>query len=193
MGCHFLPQCMKAKSENEIAQSCPTLRDPMDCSSPGSSIRGIFQARVLEWGAIAFSIKVRHLTPNDPGKGCKHDFPVTRVKGKNQEEGRGRGETGCERCPPAAPLRTGVSGASQGTPVSPHQPPCLRCCSSCPSRPLALPIVPIQPVPLLGIPQCSSMVPSFGVHALGLTLTCPTTSLATQGNIYNCVHSSHSC
>ena len=47
---------MKVKSESEIAQSCPTLSDPMDCSLPGSSIHGIFQARVLEWGAIAFSI-----------------------------------------------------------------------------------------------------------------------------------------
>ena len=46
---------MKVKSENEVAQSCLTLRDPMDCSLPGSSIHGIFQARVLEWGAIAFS------------------------------------------------------------------------------------------------------------------------------------------
>ena len=46
---------MKVKSENEVAQSCPTLSDPMDCSLPGSSILGIFQARVLEWGAIAFS------------------------------------------------------------------------------------------------------------------------------------------
>ena len=54
-GCHFLLQCMKVKSESEVAQSCPTLRDPMDCSPPGSSIHGICQARVLEWGAIAFS------------------------------------------------------------------------------------------------------------------------------------------
>ena len=46
---------MKVKSESEIAQSCPTLNDPMDCSLPGSSIHGIFQARGLEWGAIAFS------------------------------------------------------------------------------------------------------------------------------------------
>ena len=46
---------MKVKSESEVAQSCPTLSDPMDCSLPGSSIYGIFQARVLEWGAIAFS------------------------------------------------------------------------------------------------------------------------------------------
>ena len=53
VGCHFLPQCVKVKSESEVAQSCPTLRDPMDCSLPGSSIHGIFQARVLEWGAIA--------------------------------------------------------------------------------------------------------------------------------------------
>ena len=53
VGCHFLLQCMKVKSESEVAQSCPTLSDPMDCSLPGSSIHGIFQARVLEWGAIA--------------------------------------------------------------------------------------------------------------------------------------------
>ena len=55
VGCHFLLQCMKVKSESEVAQSWPTLCDPMDCSPPGSSVHGIFQARVLEWGAIAFS------------------------------------------------------------------------------------------------------------------------------------------
>ena len=55
VGCHFLLQCMKVKSESEVAQSCPTLSDPMDSSLPGSSAHGIFQARVLEWGAIAFS------------------------------------------------------------------------------------------------------------------------------------------
>ena len=55
VGCHFLLQCMKVKSESEVAQLCSTLSDPMDCSPPGSSIHGIFQARVLEWGAIAFS------------------------------------------------------------------------------------------------------------------------------------------
>ena len=55
VGCHFLLQCMKVKSEREVTQSCPTLSDPMDCSLPGSSIHGILQARVLEWGAIAFS------------------------------------------------------------------------------------------------------------------------------------------
>ena len=55
VGCHFLLQCMKVKSEREVTQSCPTLSDPMDCSPPGSSIHGIFQARGLEWSAIAFS------------------------------------------------------------------------------------------------------------------------------------------
>ena len=58
VGCHFLLQCMKVKTESEVTQSCLTLSDPMDCSPPGSSIRGIFQARVLEWGAIAFSKEV---------------------------------------------------------------------------------------------------------------------------------------
>ena len=55
VGCHFLLQYMKVKSESEVAQSCPTLSDPMDCSFPGSSVHGIFQARLLEWGSIAFS------------------------------------------------------------------------------------------------------------------------------------------
>ena len=57
VGCHFFLQCMKVKSEREVAQSCLTLRDTMDCSPPGSSIHGIFQARVVEWDAIAFSEK----------------------------------------------------------------------------------------------------------------------------------------
>ena len=55
VGCHFLFQCMQVKSESKVAQSCPTLSDPMDCSPPGSSVHGIFQARVLEWVASAFS------------------------------------------------------------------------------------------------------------------------------------------
>ena len=55
VGCHFLLQCMKVKSESEVTQSCLTPSNPMDCSPPGSSVHGIFQARVLEWGAVAFS------------------------------------------------------------------------------------------------------------------------------------------
>ena len=55
VGCHFLLQFMKVKSESEVAQWCLTLSNPFDCSLPGSSAQGIFQARVLEWVAIAFS------------------------------------------------------------------------------------------------------------------------------------------
>ena len=57
VGCHFLLQCMKVKNESEVAQLCLTLHNPMDCSLLGSSIHGIFQARVLEWVAVAFSEK----------------------------------------------------------------------------------------------------------------------------------------
>ena len=59
VGCHFLLQCMKVKSESEVTQSCPTPSDSMDCSLPGSFVHRIFEARVLEWGAIAFSRKQR--------------------------------------------------------------------------------------------------------------------------------------
>ena len=73
VGCHFLLQCMKVKSESEVAQSC--LSDPMDCSLPGSSIHGIFQARVLEWGAMRWPqtliskdfCKAGDLSPQDSG------------------------------------------------------------------------------------------------------------------------------
>ena len=56
VGCHFLLQCMKVKSESEVAQLCPTPSNPMDCSLPGSSVHGIFQARVLKWGAIVTQV-----------------------------------------------------------------------------------------------------------------------------------------
>ena len=61
VGCYFLLQCMKVKSEREVIQSCLTLNDPMDCSPTGSSVHGIFQARVLEWVAIAFSAKIPYV------------------------------------------------------------------------------------------------------------------------------------
>ena len=67
VGCHFLLQCMKAKSESEVAQLGPTLSDPMDCSLPGFSVHGIFQARVLEWDAIAFSTNAGY-TCSIPGE-----------------------------------------------------------------------------------------------------------------------------
>ena len=65
VGCHFLLQCMKVKSESEVTQSCPTLCNPMDYSLPGSSVHGIFQARVLEWGAIERKEKEKILTVFD--------------------------------------------------------------------------------------------------------------------------------
>ena len=71
VGCHFLLQCMKVKSQSEVAQSCPTLRDPMDYSPPGSSVHRIFQARVLEWGAIAFS---NHKGRNHKGSSLERCF-----------------------------------------------------------------------------------------------------------------------
>jgi len=71
VGCHFLLQCMKGKSESEVAQLCPTLSDLMDCSPPGPSIHGIFQARVLEWGAVGVhnnSQERKQLVNKDMGK-----------------------------------------------------------------------------------------------------------------------------
>ena len=61
VGCHFLLQCIKVKSESNVAQSCRTLSDPMDCSLPGSFLHGIFQARVLEWVAIVNKLWFRSL------------------------------------------------------------------------------------------------------------------------------------
>ena len=63
VGCHFLLQCMKVKSESEVTQLCPTLSNPMDCSLPCSSVHGIFQARVLEWGAIALQNSAYTILP----------------------------------------------------------------------------------------------------------------------------------
>ena len=85
VGCHFLLQCMKVKSESEVAQSCPTLRDPMDCSLPGSSVRGIFQARVLEWGATIHRRTTQYLhDPDNHGGMITHlepDILEGKVKG----------------------------------------------------------------------------------------------------------------
>ena len=63
VGCHFLLQCIKVKSEREVVQSCPTLSDPMDCSLPGSFVHGIFQAKVREWAATAFSKRESYWSP----------------------------------------------------------------------------------------------------------------------------------
>ena len=71
---------MKVKSESEVAQSCPTLCDPMDCSPPGSSIHGIFQARVLEWGAIAFSMYADYIMRN---AGLDEAHTGTKIAGRH--------------------------------------------------------------------------------------------------------------
>ena len=85
VGCHFLLQCMKVKSESEVTQSCPTLSDPMDCSPPGSSTRGIFQARVLEWGAIAFS------DSKEPACQCRRHGDASLILGSRKSPGGGHG------------------------------------------------------------------------------------------------------
>ena len=87
VSCHFLLQCMKVKSEREVAQSCPTLSNPMDCSLPGSSVRGIFQARVLEWGAIAFSVEILRYTQKNLEKfNCLYLNKAETVKTKNNNK-----------------------------------------------------------------------------------------------------------
>ena len=88
VGCHFLLQCMKVKSEREVAQSCPTLRDPMGCSPPGSSAHGTFQSRVLESGAIAFSEERGTLTlKNGLGKGKQKERKDTIATTTYQKRG----------------------------------------------------------------------------------------------------------
>ena len=89
VGCHFLLQCMKVKSESEVAQSCLTLRDPMDCSLPGFSAHGIFQARVLEWAATAFS-QVAQAVKNMPANAGDIRDAVL-IPGSGRSPGAGHG------------------------------------------------------------------------------------------------------
>ena len=93
---------MKVKSESEVAQSCLTLRDPMDCSLPGSSVHGIFQARVLEWGAIAFSDK-------------NNDVPITSLPNSSQAQGSDENTAlapGLRRVEVGGVTKCGTSGAT---------------------------------------------------------------------------------
>ena len=90
VGCHFLLQCMKVKSESEVTQLCPTLPNPMDCSLPRSSIHGIFQARVLEWHVLVPFIKD---FPGDSGgkeSTCNTGDPDS-ISGSGRSHGEGNG------------------------------------------------------------------------------------------------------
>ena len=73
---------MKVKGESEVAQSCPTLSDPMDCSPPGSSVHGIFQARVLEWGAIALALLLLVISDLGPSS----NFPCLSLKSESESD-----------------------------------------------------------------------------------------------------------
>ena len=109
VGCHCLLQSMKVKSESEVAQSCPTLLDPMDCSLPGSSVHGIFQAKVLEWGTIAFSLQYTNVS----------NLHVTHLKftqccyvkyfNKNKSKRTNTGTCRCENPQPSSACREPVS------------------------------------------------------------------------------------
>ena len=99
VGCHFLLQCMKVKSESEVAQSCPTLSDPMDCSLPGSSVHGIFQARVLESGAIAFS--KRSHSPHLPGALLAGHLRIQGPRQESRHNGLGFPDSSVLKNPPA--------------------------------------------------------------------------------------------
>ena len=84
--CHFLLQCMKVKTESEVAQLCLTLCDPMDCSPPGSSFHGICQARVLEWVAIGFSFKRWDRFIKTKGKKWRDSIRKSSIKDHNKHE-----------------------------------------------------------------------------------------------------------
>ena len=108
VGCHFLLQCMKVKSESEVAQSCSTPSNPMDYSLPGSSVHGIFQARVLEWVAIAFSVVYSRTLENPEGSSR-----TVAPWGREGVEGRGWRDGGKELT--LLPLCSGLccSGGSE--------------------------------------------------------------------------------
>ena len=92
VGCHFLLQCMKVKSA--VAQLCPTLSNPMDCSPPGSSVHGIFQARVLDWGAIAFSKALIHSWNQRLEMGQRNGTTEVEWAGNKTTKNTGKGNQG---------------------------------------------------------------------------------------------------
>ena len=112
VGCHFLLQCMKVKSESEVTQSCPTPSDLMDCSPPGSSIHGIFQVRGLEWGAIAFSAPRVDFPPNQQVTRTVRYLPTAIIPGPHQpSRQRGGGWAGARGAPYLVQLPVELRGA----------------------------------------------------------------------------------
>ena len=104
---------MKVKSQSEVAQSCPTLSDPMDCSLPGSSVHGIFQARVLEWGAIAFSTNwLQELLIHSEYRPLEARWALTRSS--PVVEAQGPGEVGVRGMFPASCLILATSHTGHG-------------------------------------------------------------------------------
>ena len=124
VGCHFLLQCMKVKSESEVAQSCPTLSDPMDCSLPDSSIHGIFQARVLGWGAIESISLDKSLSPLSLQSHCKNTLFLKYISDVTLSPKRRKGEKKKKQCifPASEQKNKLVTGASNTLPnLAQHQ------------------------------------------------------------------------
>ena len=125
VGCHFLLQCMKVKSESEVAQSCLTLSDPMNCNLPGSSVHGIFHARVLEWGAIAFSHIYAQACLNNwllANFGCPWPPTLTRQqrREKHLPQEVSDKEQGTNKLPPTRILQRSTRGQQEMRDCSPE-------------------------------------------------------------------------
>ena len=121
VGCHFLLQCIKVKSESEVAQWCPTLSDPMDCSLPDSSIHGIFQARVLEWGAIAFSRSPIQLVKTRLGVDCGSDHDLLIAKFRLKLKKVEKIITEKVTCTPQCSLQHYLQQPGHGSDLNVHQ------------------------------------------------------------------------
>ena len=122
VGCHFLLQCTKVKSESEVAQSSPTLSDPVDCSPRGSSFHGIFQARVLEWAVIAFYPPFKPLTSRNLPSAALTVRPGKVGWAQVRTGGRGGGASPPLHCPARAraPVRTPEAAPAGYLPRSPE-------------------------------------------------------------------------
>ena len=156
VGCHFLLQCMRVKSESEVTQLCPTLHDPLDCSPPGSSVHGIFQTRVLEWGAIALSISLSSLRII-----LKIEWQLLRDLKTGVENGQEQREI--RQSQPQTP--------SHWSPVAKALPP-HQCLQTASLRPSSL-SSPGQPAPT-GMNSCLSLTFSYKCVVCSVAQSCMT-------------------